>query len=299
MWRGVNLSLEFTHFTKRHTEFIFTILLFSKKRMISESGAALITAEREGAELAISSKLYTLYKCTANRSCPDFCFRVGPNSRCYCGKTYQACRCPHFEWIPSRPEEVGDDFLANRRGFNVSTWLAKCKCGHPHTEHHGPTRSRRCKTCHCSKFESNFLCMMCDQHWEDHETVIETEDERRLQNKSFGNAFLPLSEAPGLQGYVFGTGKHKKMQKQTPEQQFEEGVITSAEYHELIAKCEDKNGDDVDIDDGGNIVGISVNPAIVRKTKKTNYVDRSVLLSHVSSGGRKTGQIINRYGKAG
>eukprot|EP00955_Chlamydomonas_euryale_P113298 366209-Chlamydomonas_euryale.AAC.3 len=34
-----------------------------------------------------------------------------------------------------RPEEVGEWWLPRRKGFNVHTWRAKCRCGHAHDVH--------------------------------------------------------------------------------------------------------------------------------------------------------------------
>lgn len=56
-----------------------------------------------------------------------------------------------------RPEEVGEWWLPRRKGFNVHTWRAKCRCGHGHDEHDPGTR--RCR-CGCPVFTSNFACLV-------------------------------------------------------------------------------------------------------------------------------------------
>lgn len=45
------------------------------------------------------------------------------------------CACKAFQWIPSRPEDVGEFWHQRRRNFDPSTWRAKCRCKHTHEEH--------------------------------------------------------------------------------------------------------------------------------------------------------------------
>lgn len=53
------------------------------------------------------------------------------------------CVCDAFAYIPSRPDEAGEFWLAKRPGFDPSTWRAKCKCGHAHDRHE--PKYKRCK----------------------------------------------------------------------------------------------------------------------------------------------------------
>lgn len=39
-----------------------------------------------------------------------------------------------------RPEEIGEWWLARRKGFNVHSWRAQCKCRHGHPQHDPVTR---------------------------------------------------------------------------------------------------------------------------------------------------------------
>ena len=39
------------------------------------------------------------------------------------------CACRRFEFVPRRPEEVGEWWLPRRRGFKVHAWKAKCRYG--------------------------------------------------------------------------------------------------------------------------------------------------------------------------
>ena len=95
----------------------------------------MLTAERAAAAAAINSGIYCVYRCNQGqnlKNASDFCFRVAPTSLCFCGSTY-AChltksysnpnkKCSKFQWIPDRPEQIGDDFLPRRRGFNINSW---------------------------------------------------------------------------------------------------------------------------------------------------------------------------------
>lgn len=175
-------------------------------------GKKMMDAERAAAEEAISTGLYGIWR---NASCGhDFCGRVGPQSRCFCGHDYGehawdrqrralrpkcgACACGGFRYIPRRPEEVGEWWLPRRRGFDVRIWRAKCKCQHGHEEHDPNHLS--CRLCGCHTFQSAWLCVVCEGKWEDHETLWESEEERRLQGLAVGQAFLPLASTPEIQG---------------------------------------------------------------------------------------------------
>ncbi|CAM9683132.1 unnamed protein product, partial [Laminaria digitata] len=96
--------------------------------------------------------------------------------RCFCGCSYEMhhfrkgcylpvcknCECRGFEFVPSRPEEIGEWWLPRRPGFTASTWRAKCRCGHSHEGHH-PVR-RTCDSCKCGEFRSAYGCVVCNSH---------------------------------------------------------------------------------------------------------------------------------------
>ena len=155
--------------------------------------------------------IYVTWKSSANK---EDCFRVGSNSRCFCGHMFpdhdctltkkstktqcSKCPCKGFSFIPRRPEEVGMDWLPRRKGFNVHQWRPSCKCKHTHEEH-GPTAGSKCKACSCFSFQSDFACISCDRSWEEHETLYEFEGERASQGKKIGPAYMPLSDNPEIQ----------------------------------------------------------------------------------------------------
>ncbi len=171
----------------------------------------LFNPETEAATDAITSGVYIGWRC------PQFtwdCIRVGRLSRCFCGHILQehasynghsvrvpcregGCGCKAFAFIPGRPEDIGEFWFQRRRDFDPTKWRAKCRCKHTHEEHQC-TGYRSCKRCSCGAFNSNFLCAACDKHWEEHETVFETESYRHDNNIPYGEAYLPFAEMPDL-----------------------------------------------------------------------------------------------------
>ncbi|XP_004392324.1 PREDICTED: protein FAM221B [Odobenus rosmarus divergens] len=155
--------------------------------------------EKNAALSTIQTGLYIGWRC------PHYlwdCFRIGDESKCFCGhllKEHQIisdisvpcsvgqCRCLMFCFIPSRPEEVGEFWLKRRATFDPKAWRAQCRCKHSH-EDHAAAGSHPCrvKGCCCNCFESNFLCAACDRRWEEHETFFETEETRRRGGRPHG-----------------------------------------------------------------------------------------------------------------
>nr|KAF6433379.1 family with sequence similarity 221 member B [Molossus molossus] len=127
--------------------------------------------------------------------CPHYlwdCFRIGDESKCFCGHLLREhqiisdisvpcnvsqCRCLMFCFIPSRPEEVG---------------------------------------CCCNCFESNFLCAACDRRWEEHETFFETEETRRRGGRPHGAEYVPFAEIPALRETIISNSDFEALQKQGP-----------------------------------------------------------------------------------
>ncbi|KAF5836040.1 hypothetical protein DUNSADRAFT_6561 [Dunaliella salina] len=229
--------------------------------------------EEEAAEHAISTGMYVTFRSSPRQDCT----RVGPNSKCFCGHLYSEhsfiskksvyprchnCECTAFQFIPRRPEEVGDWWLVRRKGFNVHTWRAKCKCGHSHEEHH-PIR-KRCQ-CGCPQFVSNFACVACDKKWEDHQTFFETTADRIGAGLPVGDAFRPLMDDGEIRGQVFPSGRSGGMD---PSQHAASGA-SSFQPNRL-------------------------RPAAVPASR----AEKSVQIMHESSGGRLKGQdTVNAYGK--
>ncbi|KAK3245261.1 hypothetical protein CYMTET_45159 [Cymbomonas tetramitiformis] len=273
-------------------------------------GQKLMNAENEAAQLAMRTGLYVTWR---SRKTNEDCSRVGPKHKCFCGHLYSehalkgrglpkctACPCRCYDFVPSRPEEVGDWWLPRRKGFNVHTWRAKCHCGQPHDLHDPVTRGG----C-CPGFKSNYLCIVCECHQEEHETVFEDEAERVAAGRPVREAFVPLAELPDLQKLVLkpkpkGKAAPRRLggpkaaaeppPEETPEQLMERGAITTTEYFELIKSS--------------GAEGSSAGPparakqliAPANTLDTTGYAEKSVRLMHETSGGRCKGTVVNKFG---
>ena len=154
-------------------------LLCALERFGPAPGAqAMLQWEREAALASLQSGLYVTWRSPGRAGAPNCastdCTRVGPQSRCFCGHDYAqhggphndgwkknrmacdaaTCACPNFSFMPRRPEECGEWWLVRRKEFDVRTYKAKCKCGHPHTDHDPKGSMHKCKvqprTARCS-----------------------------------------------------------------------------------------------------------------------------------------------------
>ncbi|KAJ9533555.1 hypothetical protein QJQ45_026610, partial [Haematococcus lacustris] len=160
------------------------------------------------------------------------------------------------------PEEVGDWWLVRRKGFNVHTWRAKCRCGHGHDEHDPVHKCVRCR-CGCARFTSNFACLACDKLWEDHETLFESAQERMAAGRPVGEAFRPLAGDRAIREAVF-PGEHQ--------------AGAAAHARATAASCQPNR----------------LRPAQVPRSQ----AEKSVQIMHESSGGAIKGQdVANRYGR--
>lgn len=195
----------------------------------------LMQMEFRHARDAIMSGVYvTLYNEYRNYECT----RIGKLSRCFCNHLYsqhklkilkngrfgknpcemEGCKCENFRFMYKRPEEIGQNFLVRRKGFDVTQWRPLCKCKHPHAVH-DPIRTK-CKECGCGKFISNFACLSCDGKWEEHVTTYEDEELRKELGKLVGNDFYPLSDVPEIQAEFIRQLEEEK-QKQSEDKKSE------------------------------------------------------------------------------
>lgn len=182
---------------------------------VAPGAQAMMNLEREAAERAIETGMYIVYRLPHGA---QDCTRVGPSSKCFCGHLFDAhsdrcpgkctaCACNRFKFIPQRPEEVGEWWLPRRKEFNILSYKVKCRCSHGTDEHH-PVNTR-CGRCGCGMFESDFLCLVCDKHWEEHDTIWEDEYERQRAGRAVGMAFMPLATTPDIQHLVFNRGSRR------------------------------------------------------------------------------------------
>eukprot|EP01062_Namystynia_karyoxenos_P025668 TRINITY_DN20133_c0_g1_i1.p2 TRINITY_DN20133_c0_g1~~TRINITY_DN20133_c0_g1_i1.p2 ORF type:complete len:342 (+),score=61.38 TRINITY_DN20133_c0_g1_i1:106-1131(+) len=145
------------------------------------------------------------------------CTRVGPNSGCFCRHNLAAhdlggrsapcreCPCSFFRYFPRRPEECGLGHLPRRKDFDIRKWSPPCQCKHRAHEHegHGRAKCTQCRLCH--GYVSDWCCVVCDRKWEEHETVFESEAERRQAGRPTGEAYKPLSDVnPEFAELVYG-----------------------------------------------------------------------------------------------
>jgi len=305
-------------------------------------GQKLMEKEHDAAQLAIQTGLYVTWR---SRKTNEDCCRVGPSHKCFCGHLFSAhhskgkslpkcsqCACRLFDYVPNRPEEVGEWWLPRRKGFNMHSWRAKCKCGTPHDQHDPITRAGPCAT-----FVSNYLCVVCESHQEDHDTMYESASDRTRDGRAVGKDFLPLAETPDLQQLVLGGGGGsskgqrgkpkavKALPDSTPEDLLSCGQITTQEYYQMI-QSESSNevcppvqevvgsresGSGVGSRMSGSAVGSRVSGSgvgsrvsrsggergSVRPVNTTGReVEKSVRLMHHSSGGVSEGRVVNAYG---
>ena len=299
------------------------------KHGVAAGGRKMIDEEMLAAQLAIKTGVYITWRSKRNQ---QDCARVGHKSRCFCGHNFSdhrmkdrlpsclKCKCKCFEYIPKRPEEVGDWWLVRRRGFNVHSWRAKCRCGCPHTSHDPVTKS--CNSCSCGLFTSNFLCLGCDGKYEEHETTFESKEERRREGRTVGVAFKPFSEHRDIQQSVFNGGggggtsnishsmksltmssSHNDNGGMSPEEMYSSGMINSDQYFQMISSSSTTDNNNNNNNNNRSIVAQrnamramqQKQPPISRPYN--GRAERSVRLMHVSSGGQNTGNVINRWGK--
>lgn len=182
---------------------------------VSQQSKLMLAKEKAAAEQALHQKIYGVWRNENARHAinRDYCSRVGPLHKCFCGHTLEAhapvslskrgpiaprcqqCPCDEFRYIPNEPEEVGEHWLSRRPGFVPGAWVAKCRCGHGSADHDPSRRGGSCNACrNCYKFDGHFLCVVCDGKFHDHITLFETEEERRAAGRPVKGDFIPLKD---------------------------------------------------------------------------------------------------------
>lgn len=162
---------------------------------VAPGGRKLIDLEEEAALHAIQTGLYVTWRGRCGKDCTRvgphskcFCGHSFVDHTFIKRAVYPrctSCPCQSFAYMPQRqvyrscvtrenaspprlqtlspfpscrPEEVGEWWLPRRRGFNVHTWRAKCKCGHGHDEH--DVLTKRCR-CGCNMFQVRNRHILC------------------------------------------------------------------------------------------------------------------------------------------
>lgn len=182
----------------------------------SRQAKKMLNKENEAARFAHEKDVYVVWrlmeKPRLSGANNDFCCRVGPRHRCFCGHTLanhkeptagkggsltqkhpcKECECKGFIYVPNEPEEIGEGWLTRRANWDPSKWSAKCRCEHGNLMHDPATKM--CRSCGgCCGYQSHFLCVVCDMPWEAHMTVFETEAERHRAGFPVRQDFFPLA----------------------------------------------------------------------------------------------------------
>uniref|UniRef100_A0A0X3P7W5 Protein FAM221B n=2 Tax=Schistocephalus solidus TaxID=70667 RepID=A0A0X3P7W5_SCHSO len=176
----------------------------------------LFEPEVEAVKEATESGIYVSLRPNRPPHDDQDCIRVNASGRCFCSHLLKEhtsftknrnvpcakdnCKCKRFMYAPGRPEEFGEFWLRKRRDFDPKAYRMKCSCKHTHEEHECYPSPYRCraKGCGCSAFNSASVCAACDMHWQDHDTVFETEQERKQAGRQIREDWLPFSELPAL-----------------------------------------------------------------------------------------------------
>mmetsp|Transcript_38068 Transcript_38068/g.72980 ORF Transcript_38068/g.72980 Transcript_38068/m.72980 type:complete len:377 (+) Transcript_38068:326-1456(+) len=266
-------------------------------------GKKLMKQEHEAAMHALHTGVYVTWRSTPSGT---DCSRVGPSHKCFCGHRYSdhslaakgktrgtipkctLCPCRAFDFVPSRPEEVGEWWLPRRKGFNVHAWRAKCRCGKAHDEH-DPVSRGGC----CSGFSSSYLCVVCECHQEQHETVFESELERAQAGRPVGKEFMPLADMPETQRLVLG-GKKAALPVGTLEDQLNSGAITTQQYYQMIQSSDQDAAAASAQGAHSSLKERALRPPNALDTH--GQVEKSVRIMHENCGGRSTGTALNAYG---
>eukprot|EP00756_Hemistasia_phaeocysticola_P058385 Hpha_TRINITY_DN35008_c0_g1::TRINITY_DN35008_c0_g1_i1::g.82643::m.82643 len=175
-----------------------------KEYGLAPGAQKMMNLEMAAALWSIETGLYVTFRTAKGTDCT----RVGPRSNCFCrhnladhdtGKRSAGCKkcpCSCFRYFPKRPEECGLGHLPRRKGFDIKTWSPGCTCRHRAHEHEGHGRAKCLECRSCPGYTSDWCCVCCDRKWEEHETVFESERERRQDGRPVGEAYKPLSDVP-------------------------------------------------------------------------------------------------------
>lgn len=107
-------------------------LAYNALQQYGPSPGAQVMLDRElaAARHALETGIYAVWRSDRSPT-EDFCTRIGPDSMCFCTHLLKEhnmntpmvkcrkCKCQHFEYIPTRPEEVGEWWLPRRKDCKV------------------------------------------------------------------------------------------------------------------------------------------------------------------------------------
>ncbi|KAL4495486.1 hypothetical protein ABPG72_020227 [Tetrahymena utriculariae] len=112
------------------------------------------------------------------------CVRVKPPCLCFCGHHFKT-----HEWWDSQTKQIkcrapGCQCGKYRYLHHQGSWFLMCKCKHTAIDHNPNGAPGPCSKagCACSGFQTSFSCQ-CGGSWQNHDTIVDTEEERRQQGK--------------------------------------------------------------------------------------------------------------------
>lgn len=220
----------------------------------SGQSKAMLTKEEEAAEMSMGTGIYVVYRNEAPKSASassDFCTRVGPSHKCFCGHSLadhgqpkktrrgleaplcNACGCRGFMYVPNEPEEVGDHWISRRAGFVPGTWSPSCRCNHRAWEHDPVTK--KCRKCTgCFRYDGHHSCIVCEGHAQDHFTIFECAQDRIDARRPVHEEYFPLSKRGEEQFRQVVLGERRQLMHQ---QQNERAMIGIAKNPMICGNC--------------------------------------------------------------
>ncbi|KRX05519.1 hypothetical protein PPERSA_12697 [Pseudocohnilembus persalinus] len=123
-----------------------------------------------------------LYVHFARKDILKECIRVKPPCFCFCGHTFKS-----HEWYDTQNKKVkcrtpNCKCEAFKYLHRQGSWTLTCKCKHSAFDHEKSEIPGKCKNCKCIQFETTFSCQ-CGGKWEEHDTIVDTEEERKQTGK--------------------------------------------------------------------------------------------------------------------
>ena len=214
------------------------------------------------------------------------CKAIGPESMCFCGHRYKMhnfdnvktkkvnckdkkCKCPLFNYIPVH-------------GSND----IKCLCKHSYSLHDNLTR--KCEKCQCSGFGSKFTCN-CTYTYDEHNTVIETREERQSQGKIVDPSWMAENLTAGIGGI-------NSLQSITNHNMFQayEQLMNNNQDNYMLGENKKNYLLSNDNNDGKQSVNVTNNS--LNTISNTNYND-SALNLFLTPHQYSSGSSLNKYSK--
>eukprot|EP00241_Pyramimonas_parkeae_P010488 CAMPEP_0114273710 /NCGR_PEP_ID=MMETSP0058-20121206/29282_1 /TAXON_ID=36894 /ORGANISM="Pyramimonas parkeae, CCMP726" /LENGTH=239 /DNA_ID=CAMNT_0001393263 /DNA_START=112 /DNA_END=832 /DNA_ORIENTATION=- len=195
---------------------------------------------------------------------------------------------PSFRLCAQPARGGGGVVVASPKRIQRARMARQVQGGKAHDEH-DPVSRGGC----CSGFSSSYLCVVCECHQEQHETVFESELERAQAGRPVGKEFMPLADMPETQRLVLG-GKKAALPVGTLEDQLNSGAITTQQYYQMIQSSDQDAAAASAQGAHSSLKERALRPPNALDTH--GQVEKSVRIMHENCGGRSTGTALNAYG---